>query len=423
MEQTLKILVVDNDKIECMALCSILKKTGIFMEISEVDNLNSAIAALTTTCYDCVFLNIPLPEENYLTQIQTIRCSQISVPLVIIADKIEQNNNPNLIETGVTEYLSKSRLSPENLAQVLRYCIRLYHAQMQIAWTTEKLRETNEILNQQHQQLQGQKQLIESQKLKLLEASQLKSEFLATISHELRTPMNAIIGFSQVLLRPLGGEITQQQRDMLERILNSGKHLLRLVNDILDFSHLEIGKFNFKPQIFNLSQLTYSTVTEMRSLAKEKKLSVLVHNHLQNPLVFNDPLRVQQILNNLLSNAIKFTESGYIWVEIEELPENQIIIAVRDTGIGINTTDINNIFEAFWQVDRTTTRKYFGIGLGLAMVESLVQIMGGKITVESQPGKGSIFRVELPRQILHSLPQKMNSLSPVKMIHSCQKIS
>ncbi len=422
MEQTLKILVVDNDEIERVSLCSALDKTGIPMEISEVGNWNNAIAALTINPYDCVFLTIPVPEQNYLTQIPTIRSSGILVPLVVIADEVKENHfhSPTL---GVTEYLSRSRLDPENLAQVLRYCIRLYRTEMQLTWTNERLRESNEVINQKNQKLQAQQQLIDWQKLQLLEASQLKSEFIATISHELLTPMNAIIGFSQLLLRPWGGEITERQRDMLERILNSGKHLLTLLHDVLDFSHLEIGKFAFKPQIFNLSQLICSIVTEMRSLSKGKNLSVLIHNHLQNPVVFNDPLRVQQILNNLLSNAIKFTESGFIWVEIEELPENRLVIAVRDTGIGIDAEDIKNIFTAFWQVDRTTSRKYPGTGLGLAIVDSLVKIMGGQITVESQLGNGSMFRIELPRQISHPHPKYLHDLSPVKITRSCQRIS
>ena len=237
------------------------------------------------------------------------------------------------------------------------------------------------------------------QNFKLLEASRLKSHFLATMSHELRTPMNAIIGFSQILLRPKFGQLSNQQADMVERILNNGKHLLMLLNEVLDFSKLEIGRLDLKAEIFDVSKVINLAVGEMRSLADAKKLSLLVQNDLQNPFIFNDPVRIRQILTNLLSNAIKFTESGEIWVEVKELPTNQVAIIVRDTGIGIASRDFKRIFEAFRQVNQTITRKYPGTGLGLAIVDSLVRMMGGKIFLESKLGIGSMFKIELPRQI------------------------
>ncbi len=211
--------------------------------------------------------------------------------------------------------------------------------------------------------------------------------------------MNAIIGFSQILLRPKFGQLTHQQADMVERILNNGKHLLMLLNEVLDFSKLEVGRLDLKAEIFDVSKVINLAVGEMRSLADAKKLSLLVQTDLQNPLVFNDPVRIRQILINLLSNAIKFTESGDIWVEVKELPTNQVAIIVRDTGIGIASRDFKRIFEAFRQVDQTITRKYPGTGLGLAIVDSLVRMMGGKIFLESKLGIGSMFKIELPRQI------------------------
>lgn len=186
---------------------------------------------------------------------------------------------------------------------------------------------------------------------------------------------------------------------MVERILNNGKHLLMLLNEVLDFSKLEIGRLDLKAEIFDVSKVINLAVGEMRSLADAKKLSLLVQTDLQNPLIFNDPVRIRQILTNLLSNAIKFTESGEIWVEVKELPTNKVVIIVRDTGIGIASRNFKRIFEAFRQVDQTITRKYPGNGLGLAIVDSLVRMMGGKIFLESKLGIGSMFKIELPRQI------------------------
>jgi signal transduction histidine kinase len=159
----------------------------------------------------------------------------------------------------------------------------------------------------------------------------------------------------------------------------------------------------------------------LHSLALEKKLSVVVHDDLKDPMVINDLVRVRQIIVNLLSNAIKFTESGGIQIELSELPEDRVAIAVSDSGIGIPTAELDRIFEAFRQVDQTTTKKYQGTGLGLAVVHSLVQMMRGKITVESELDRGSVFLIELPRQTLSLIPQKIDGKAQESIINSYQK--
>ncbi|MFQ4144331.1 hybrid sensor histidine kinase/response regulator [Chlorogloeopsis sp. ULAP02] len=400
MEETLNILVVDDDEVDRMTVRRALKTAGVKVEIIEAANCRDAIAALSQTAFDCVFLDYRLPDQNGLSLIYEIRSRGIKVPLVVLTGQGDEQIAVELMKAGATDYLSKSRVSPEILAQILRNAIRVYRAEMQVAFVNQQLRESNELLTQQNQELEAQRQQIELQNQKLMEASQMKTQFLATMSHELRTPMNAIIGFSQLLLRPQCGSLTEQQKNMVERIFNNGKHLLMLLNEVLDFSKLEAGRLNLNPEIFDLSQVVKATTAEMISLAEAKKLSVQVHSNLQNAVVFNDPLRVRQILTNLLSNAIKFTESGSIGVDVKELPNNHVEIAVWDTGIGIASSDIKYIFEAFRQIDQNITRKYPGTGLGLPVVDALVQMMGGKIIVESQLGKGSVFRIELPRQIL-----------------------
>ncbi|MBN3896330.1 MAG: response regulator [Nostoc sp. NOS(2021)] len=399
MEETLKILVVDDDEVDRMAVRYPLTEAGIKMELSEVGNGNDAFSALSTTAYDCVFLNYRLLYPDGLTLIQQLRSSEIKVPLVVLTGQGDEQIAVQLIKAGATDYLSKSKISPETLVQVLRSAIRVYRAEMQAALANQQLRESHEQLIRKNQELERQQQQIQMQNFKLSEALLLKSHFLATMSHELRTPMNAIIGFSQILLRPKFGQLTHQQADMVERILNNGKHLLMLLNEVLDFSKLEAGRLDLKGEIFDVSKVINLAVGEMRSLADAKNLSLLVQTDLQNPLVFNDPVRIKQILINLLSNAIKFTESGEIWVEVKELPANRVTIIVRDTGIGIAPRDFKRIFEAFRQVDQTITRKYPGTGLGLAIIDSLVRMMGGKIFLESKLGIGSMFKIELPRQI------------------------
>jgi signal transduction histidine kinase len=411
MEEKLNILVVDDDEVDRIALRRALTKAGVKMELSEMGDGTQAIAFLSENSYDCLFLDYRLPDQDGLSLLQKLRSKNIKVPVVMLTGQGDEQIAVELMKAGATDYLSKSRLSPEILAQVLRNALRVYRAEMQVALANQQLRESNELLIRKNQELEAQRQHIERQNLKLVEASQLKSQFLATMSHELRTPMNAIIGFSQLLLRPKCGELSHQQRDMVQRILNNGKHLLMLLNEVLDFSKLEAGKLDLKPEIFDLSKVVHATVQEMRSLAEQKNLSLLIQMDLQNPMVFNDPIRIRQILTNLLSNAIKFTEVGGIGVEVKELPENQVEIAVCDTGIGIAAADIQKIFEAFRQIDQTTTRKYSGTGLGLPIIKALLQMMNGKMTVESQLGEGSVFRMKIPRQILSSSHQGEDGIS------------
>ncbi|GAA6615730.1 ATP-binding protein [Scytonema sp. NUACC26] len=400
MEEKLKVLVVDDDEIDRMAVRRALTKAGVQMQLFEVGDGNSAIAALSNSSYDCVFLDYRLPDQDGLSLLQNLRLQEIKVPVVVLTGQGDEQIAVELMKAGAIDYLSKSRISPEILAQVLRNAIRVYKAEMQVALANQQLRESNDLLTRKNQELEVHRKQIEIQNLKLVEASKLKSQFLATISHELRTPMNAIIGFSQLLLRPKCGSLTHQQKDMVERILNNGKHLLMLLNEVLDFSKLEAGKLDLKPEIFDLSKVVNATVAEMRSLAQEKNLSLEVKIELPNSTIFNDPTRVRQIVTNLLSNAIKFTESGSIRVEVKQLAAEKVQLAVYDTGIGIDPADVQHIFEAFRQVDQSITRKYPGTGLGLPIIKALLQMMAGTISVESRLGEGSVFQIEIPRQIL-----------------------
>ncbi|MBV8884749.1 MAG: GAF domain-containing protein, partial [Chroococcidiopsidaceae cyanobacterium CP_BM_RX_35] len=263
----------------------------------------------------------------------------------------------------------------------------------------ERLAIQNEILARQNHDLELNRQQIEQQNLQLLEAARLKSQFLATMSHELRTPMNAIIGFAQVLLRQRTAPLSSTQMEMVERILNNGKNLLALINDILDFSKIEASRLSLQIEEFNLTQLVLTTIAELRPLADQKYLDLIVNVAVDNPQVVNDSTRLRQVLVNLLSNAIKFTESGSVEVKVRELSPTRLLLSVKDTGIGIAPANIDHIFEEFRQVDQTTTRKYPGTGLGLAITKSLVHIMKGTITVESKLNQGSTFRVELPRRV------------------------
>ncbi len=249
-------------------------------------------------------------------------------------------------------------------------------------------------------QAEAQLRQVQLENLQLIEADRLKSQFMATVSHELRTPMNAILGFSELLLRGFQRECNTQQINMIERILNNGKQLLMMIEEILDFSKLKANRLELRLDAFDLAELATTTTEELRSLAEQKAIDLQVHLAKSNIPVINDRMRLRQVLVNLISNAIKFTETGSVTLEIWELPEGRLAIIVSDTGIGIDLADQSRIFQEFWQVDQTSTRKNNGTGLGLAIANALVQLMQGSISVESQLEAGSTFRVELPRRIL-----------------------
>lgn len=230
---------------------------------------------------------------------------------------------------------------------------------------------------------------------KAKESDRLKSEFLANMSHELRTPLNAIIGFSDVLLAGIDGEINDSQRNDIQLINISGNHLLTLINSILDIAKIESGKMEMHYEEIDLSALIENTYSISRALVKDKSLALETDVSPTLPKLIADETKLKQILLNLLSNAIKFTEQGSVLTKIT-VDDNQFLFEVRDTGIGIREEDMDKVFEKFRQIDGSLTREKGGTGLGMALVKELVQIHGGKIWIKSEVGKGTSFFFTLP---------------------------
>jgi signal transduction histidine kinase len=190
-----------------------------------------------------------------------------------------------------------------------------------------------------------------------------------------------------------------QLQVMVERIARNSKHLLALIEDLLDFPKLKAKRFELWIAPFDLVQIAIAVLNELRPLAAQKEIQLEFKTNLSHLLVANDVSRLRQILANLVSNAIKFTHQGKVTLELFALPEGRMMILVRDTGIGIAPQDQAHIFREFWQLNQTTTRESKGTGLGLAIVKALVELMQGTIQVESEVGQGSTFRVELSRWI------------------------
>jgi signal transduction histidine kinase len=228
------------------------------------------------------------------------------------------------------------------------------------------------------------------------EASRLKSEFLANMSHELRTPLNAIIGFSDMLLMGMSGDLNEGQRHKVLRTQENGRRLLALVNDILDIARIEAGRIELRNEPFSPAQLAERVAQQVVVLAERDNLQFTMNvDPMLPPLLVGDVQHVEQVVINLLSNAFKFTDEGGVSLTFG-VQGKDWTIAVKDTGVGIPPHALDLIFEEFRQVDGTAARAYKGTGLGLAITRHLVRVMGGKISVESILGEGSTFTVQMP---------------------------
>jgi signal transduction histidine kinase len=229
-------------------------------------------------------------------------------------------------------------------------------------------------------------------------ASRHKSEFLANMSHELRTPLNAVLGYTELILDGIYGEVPEKIRDVMTRIDRSGRHLLGLINDVLDLSKIEAGQLTLSLADYSMDEVVQTVVVALESVAAEKKLALTREVAADLPRGRGDDRRLGQVLLNLVGNALKFTDAGEVRV-VAGVEDGHFHVAVADTGPGISAADQKRIFEAFQQVDSSLTRKKGGTGLGLSIARRIVELHGGRLWVESAPGNGSTFSFAVPVRV------------------------
>lgn len=343
-----------------------------------------AIQKATEISPTVMLVDLVMPQIDGLSLVRFFRANPQTrdIPVIVLSTTEDPKVKANAFAKGANDYIVKL---PDPLELIAR--IR-YHSMGYI-----NLLDKNEAFLAL---LESQKAL-EAAKIQAEKATRAKSDFLACMSHDIRTPMNAIIGMTDVLAE---AELGEEHRQYLRVIRSAGETLLHLINDILDFSKIEAGELRLESIAYNLREVVADSIDITKVRAREKGLEIFTEITDAVPQdQLGDPIRVRQILINLIGNAIKFTEKGNVTVKVacESYPSRtpHLVFSVSDTGIGIPAEKQAALFQKFMQVDSSTTRKYGGTGLGLAICKQLVELMGGHISVESEQGRGSTFHFRL----------------------------
>ncbi len=392
-KKDISVLSIDDEALIRESITDYLEDSGY--RVLQAENGRVGLEIFHKEHPDIILVDLRMPEIDGLDVLTSVTKESPGTPIIVVSGTGVIQDVIDALRLGAWDYLVKPISDLAVLEHAVVKCLErarlLKENQLYREHLEEEVKSRTADLEKRTEELLKAKDTAE-------EANLAKSRFLTTMSHELRTPMNGVLGMAQLALLT---ELTDQQRYYLEIISQSGRALMDILNEILDLSRIEANKIELEEIEFNLGESLESIIRLFSGSADAKGLLLNCRIPVHIPVdLIGDPIRLNQVLSNLIANALKFTEKGEISITINKLKETEdsvdLFFGVSDTGIGISQEKLDVIFQPFSQVDNSTTRKYGGTGLGLTIVKSLVELMGGMISVESEAGAGSTFWVTLP---------------------------
>jgi len=379
MPETGSILIVEDEAGTRATLSAILEDAGY--EVTGLEKGAEARKMIRSHSFNVVITDIRLPDVGGLEILELAKEINPDVVVIMMTGYASIETAVNAVNEGAYAYFVKP-FNPDEIKTAITNALKQQRLSLENKGLVESLQRSNKLLFEANEELKR--------------ATQLKSEFLANMSHELRTPLNVIIGFSQLMMDKVPGKINEEQRQCLSDILDSSQRLLSLVNEVLDLSRIESGKMEFKLENVAPAEVIESLARTMMPMLTSRKQSLDIEIEEGFPTVHVDEGRLEQVLLNLVTNSSKFTPDGGR-LKIEAVRNGDWCrVSVIDNGIGIKKEDQERIFEPFCWLDNPLTKEKNGTGLGLALVETIVEKYGGQIWVESEYGKGSRFTFTLP---------------------------
>ena len=380
MSSPLFVLVVEDNLADFELIGNELARFGFTARCERVETEADFTARLEQRPDIVLADDSPAGFEN-LRALEILHDSGLVIPFIVLTGALRDDAGVECLKKGAADYLLKDRIG--NLGPAVQRALEEAEVRRQKIAAESALRRQNRELEEQYRRAQA--------------ASRMKSIFLANMSHELRTPLTAVNGFAELLVDGKVGPLTPEQLDFTRDILSNGKHLLSLINDVLDLARVESGTMPFHPERICLPDLIRETIAGFRLVAAERDITLTTDVQMSAIEVFLDPRKLKQVLLNYVSNALKFTPpGGRVTVHAHFEEGSAFRLEVEDTGMGIGPQDIGRLFQDFHQLASGLDHEIQGTGLGLALTKRLVEAQGGKVGVISQPGKGSRFYADLP---------------------------